>query len=180
MGLMNRETNVKSSELSKLLIPCPFCGSDKLKITTISKGADKGDYYQGLCNKCYARGPKTSNLEEAVKLWNGRAYKLYKPAYKVNKEQLNKFLNGEILLKCSTLTEYITLMYDCQDKLSYIEGVENSWHEWFKYKENTVVNIRVNTNRDYDRLYGYGEADWYKQNYTLKEMQDIKLEETCV
>ena len=57
-----------SNDNTVSLINCTFCGSNKVKITTISKGASKGSYYQGLCNKCWSRGPKTSDKDEAALL----------------------------------------------------------------------------------------------------------------
>lgn len=41
------------------LLPCPFCGHEKLKITKKRSGNYRrtGDYIQIICNKCKARGP---------------------------------------------------------------------------------------------------------------------------
>jgi hypothetical protein len=52
--------------------PCPFCGG-KSKITCVRRGnySRKGDNYQGLCNKCKARGPLVQDdPQEAADKWN--------------------------------------------------------------------------------------------------------------
>lgn len=57
------------------LIPtnhCPFCGG-KSKITCVRRGnySRKGDNYQGLCNKCKARGPLVQDDPQlAADKWN--------------------------------------------------------------------------------------------------------------
>lgn len=71
-------------------LPCPFCGSDKVKIqiNTTWRGDMKAS---GRCNKCHTRGPIVSTpipmtelsveertstrqriTEEAIKIWNSR------------------------------------------------------------------------------------------------------------
>lgn len=53
--------------------PCPFCGG-KSKITCVRRGnySRKGDNYQGLCNKCKARGPLVQDDPQlAADKWNG-------------------------------------------------------------------------------------------------------------
>lgn len=52
--------------------PCPFCGG-KSKITCVRRGnySRKGDNYQGLCNKCKARGPLVQDDPQlAADKWN--------------------------------------------------------------------------------------------------------------
>lgn len=54
------------------LNPCPFCGG-KSKITCVRRGdyRRKGDNYQGLCNKCRARGPLVQDDPQlAADKWN--------------------------------------------------------------------------------------------------------------
>ena len=54
------------------LKPCPFCGG-KAKITCVRRGnyRREGDNYQGLCNKCKARGPLVQDSsEKAAAAWN--------------------------------------------------------------------------------------------------------------
>lgn len=56
------------------LLPCPFCGG-KAKVTEKRRGTHRreGDNYQGLCNKCKARGPLVQDSpEKAVAAWNWR------------------------------------------------------------------------------------------------------------
>jgi len=74
MSLVDKKYGTKElKELARNMKACPFCHDVKCKITKISAGAYKGNYYQGLCNKCYARGPKVyNNAEEALEKWNNR------------------------------------------------------------------------------------------------------------
>lgn len=54
------------------LNPCPFCGGNA-KITSLRRGnySRKGDNYQGLCNKCKARGPLVQDDPQlAADKWN--------------------------------------------------------------------------------------------------------------
>lgn len=54
------------------LCPCPFC-KGKAKITSIRRGDYRrvGTNYQGLCNKCKARGPLVKDSPaEAARRWN--------------------------------------------------------------------------------------------------------------
>ena len=60
------------------LNPCPFCGG-KTKITCVRRGnySRKGDNYQGLCNKCKARGPLVQDDPQlAADKWNAAASKM--------------------------------------------------------------------------------------------------------
>lgn len=45
------------------MIPCPFCGWEKVKVNEIRRGnyRREGDNYQVVCNKCKARGPLVQN-----------------------------------------------------------------------------------------------------------------------
>ncbi|MDM8520216.1 Lar family restriction alleviation protein [Anaerolineales bacterium HSG6] len=77
------------------LMPCPYCGSsgNDLEVTSIPPNI-KIDIYlrdivdgiaeddntklramaeQIVCTNCYARGPESVNLDEAVEKWNRRA-----------------------------------------------------------------------------------------------------------
>lgn len=72
---------------------CPFCGSTKVDLTSIAKNqyAKRHIKYQGICHKCYARGPivtaildprhesqadiqrkMTDAQDQATQLWNQR------------------------------------------------------------------------------------------------------------
>lgn len=69
------------------LKPCPFCGSDKLKLTkrsTLYRGKD-AHVASIRCNSCHARGGMITNLTipyavkedielEAIERWNRRVY----------------------------------------------------------------------------------------------------------
>lgn len=51
---------------------CPFC-QGKAKITCVRRGnyTREGDNYQGLCNRCYARGPIVQDDPQlAADKWN--------------------------------------------------------------------------------------------------------------
>ena len=59
--------------MEQTLKPCPFCGSDKLKVDN-RKGT-----YSIRCNRCHARGWNINNIiseedaiSEAIELWNRR------------------------------------------------------------------------------------------------------------
>jgi Lar family restriction alleviation protein len=72
-----------------VIIPCPFCGSTKLKVDSKHHGKH---YYEGShsatvrCQKCHARGPTAAckvtreqmhvteaTKQKAIELWNARA-----------------------------------------------------------------------------------------------------------
>ena len=57
--------------MSEKLKPCPFCGSDDLEM----EGSIMSSYYV-RCRKCGAGGGVMfpDNEENAVKMWNARAY----------------------------------------------------------------------------------------------------------
>ena len=49
--------------------PCPFCGSEKVKVRY-----DKLQNANWIsCTFCYAAGPVDGNLQEAIKRWNAPA-----------------------------------------------------------------------------------------------------------
>jgi hypothetical protein len=104
-------------ELSKQMDCCPFCKGNKTKITSMSKGSIYGEhYYQGLCNRCFARGPKVSDPFEALGLWNVNIDGFYRPPYHVNKELFDKFLRGEVVLRCTTQLEFNTVLSDIEEQ----------------------------------------------------------------
>lgn len=56
------------------LKPCPFCGSDKLRVHAFDGCTE---YLAIVCTVCDASGPLTDDEEEvAVKSWNKRAVAL--------------------------------------------------------------------------------------------------------
>lgn len=67
-------------ENNTYLKPCPFCGSDKLKLDSVSKYKFQRGYVYTLsvrCNKCHARGGTASGdvlgaRERAIFNWNVR------------------------------------------------------------------------------------------------------------
>lgn len=155
------------------LAPCPFCGEHKVKITTISKGAGKGSYYQGLCNKCWARGPKTSNYEEAAYRWNERLYRCFETPYHVDKKQLQAFIDGKIYLRCKKLTEYLSLLQDCIGTIENIDKLERWWHTWLKYKEDTVASSRSSIVDEEKTWFGYCDTQFYKHTNPSISIEDI-------
>lgn len=62
------------------LKPCPFCGSDKLKVDSVSRYSGIRGYeytFSVRCNKCHARGGTAKGgwieaEERAIENWNFR------------------------------------------------------------------------------------------------------------
>lgn len=62
------------------LKPCPFCGSDKLKVDSVSRYSRIRGYeytFSVRCNKCHARGGTAKGgwieaEERAIENWNFR------------------------------------------------------------------------------------------------------------
>lgn len=50
---------------------CPFCGN-KRSIDIVDFGPVSSCYYQVICNKCEAEGPRAYTFAEAIRLWNDR------------------------------------------------------------------------------------------------------------
>lgn len=55
------------------LAPCPFDGG-KARLTEKRRGnyRREGSYFQGICGKCFARGPLLQTEPEAAEAWNKR------------------------------------------------------------------------------------------------------------
>lgn len=145
---------------------CPFCGSDKVKITSMrGKKKDDDRYYQGLCNKCFSRGPKKRTEDEAIEAWNYTSLGKYETQSKVDSEQLERLLNNEIVVQCKTQYEFNTLIntlekYDITCSLK-------KWYLWGNYMSDTCVSV------DEHKYFGYSKIDWYKEQGNTVEK--IKL-----
>ena len=57
---------------TKILCPCPFCGSHNLRFDGGMLAID-GDWI--MCIDCYAKGPFGMGEKEALDCWNRRAEK---------------------------------------------------------------------------------------------------------
>lgn len=158
---------MEADKIADKMVHCPFCGSDKVKITSIRK-RDKGDkitYYQGICNKCYARGPKKHTKIDAVRTWNTREYskEINVDYLEIDNKQFERFLTGDIVLKCNTFEKYIALVDRCKGIIPNMHGDINWYHTWHKYKENTAVHAKSSI-IDEDRLwFGFCYAEYYTE-----------------
>lgn len=56
----------------KKLKPCPFCGSDNLKL--ISYNSIAGVCKMVECMQCFAQVPSRATKKEAIEAWNKRQY----------------------------------------------------------------------------------------------------------
>jgi len=74
---------------------CPFCGSTNTELT--NEALDRLDYYQVLCQSCYARGPLGDTIEEALSLWNIRRRKAKRT---VNDGESNQILAMQNMQAC--------------------------------------------------------------------------------
>ena len=170
--------NKVDRELVKQMQHCPFCGSDKVKITSIRKKSEGVTYYQGLCNKCYARGPKKHTELEAVKAWNIRDYtKEIKVDYlQVDDAQFIRFLSGDIALACPTFESYIALLSRCKDVIPNVNKDNNWEHTWSKYKQFTAAHAKSSI-IDKDKLwFGFCYIDYYTEDEGLI-VEDIIVRE---
>ena len=140
---------------------CPFCGTHKVKITTMTR-ADV-EYYQGLCNRCYARGPKTRDKLEAVRLWNNRDYSTIPKVshLKIDEDQFKRFLDGEVCIHCDNYDSYIALLNKCIKYIPNIGSIEKWGYTWNKYKENTVAHAKSSIVDKHKLWFGFSNYDYY-------------------
>lgn len=164
-----------SSELNRIgfgMEICPYCGSSNIKITSISKGADAGSKYQGMCNKCFSRGPIVSDDPyKAAELWNSRAYECKPTTYHVEENQFSKFMSGDIFLNVTSLLEMYTLLNNCSDKFSNYKQFVNNYN-WYKYKENTVIESHGSISNPSELWLGYADINYFEY-FTTKDIQRI-------
>ena len=162
-----RFTPTEIKKLSEKMGKCTFCNSDKSKITSISKGASKGSYYQGLCNKCYARGPKTSSPYSALDKWNSLYFSENVPDFILDNTQIERLVNGEIVIRCKTQMEFNALL----NKITEIatNSSIDDWYFWGKYKEDTAVII--SDAHDGELVFGFSNIEYLKsENYTIEDL----------
>jgi len=55
----------------KRLIPCPFCGCEKINLNKKIVGSETLVYY-AVCKSCGTIGPKKTIEESAIRMWNRR------------------------------------------------------------------------------------------------------------
>jgi len=73
MHLTEKEIKELMIQEKSRMVHCPFCGNNKVKVTKINLGYDIK--FQGICNKCFSRGPAVKNdVHKAVNKWNERVY----------------------------------------------------------------------------------------------------------
>lgn len=168
---MSIASDSEIKQASKTMLACPFCGSEKVKITELSRGK----YYQGLCNKCFGRGPKTHDLESAIKKWNERELALGNPGFalSIDKTQLEIFLKGEIALQCNTLLAYTVVLNACKDKIPNLKKESEEWLQlWFRYGEQTVVSCSGSITDKNKPWFGYSNVDYFKkENIPIKPVK---------
>lgn len=82
VAIMEAEVDIFGNEMSKKLLPCPFCGSDA-EVDIFGSESPSGEPYSlvALCTniKCFMSGHATQlhdEADEAVKQWNTRAKKV--------------------------------------------------------------------------------------------------------
>lgn len=163
-------------EAPKLMLVCPFCDSEKVKITHINKG----NYYQGLCNKCHSRGPKTHSVIDALQKWNERSKHIVSNTVekelesKINEKQLKRFLDGEIVLQCTSLVQYIAVVSACRGNVGNVKRIENWIGDWFNHKENTVLDSRSSAVDEEKPWLGYSDTSFFKEHKL--EIEEVKLD----
>ena len=160
----------------KNMIACPFCGSNKVKVTSVSKGSNKGNRVQGMCNVCYGRGPAVADDPyKAVELWNKRL--LYdsfeKDSIELDSEQLERFFNGEILLNTRTQLEYNSVIYCFESRVKGFKSEEYKYI-WNKYGEDTVVDARSSEYNRSKILFGNCNTDWFSEN-DRRPIEQLKI-----
>lgn len=161
---------MKIKELSSKMVNCPFCNGNKCKITSINKGAGKGSYYQGLCNKCWARGPKTSDPYTALEKWNCTYLGDYVPEYILDTAQIQELIDGNIVIHCKTQLQFNVLL----DRLHLITcnaSVKDDWYLWGNYKEDTVVSVDKLPSEEL--VFGYSDEEYFKSKG--RQILDLKF-----
>lgn len=173
---MNNNTLISLEDAPNFMIACPFCGDSKVKITHINRG----DYYQGLCNKCHSRGPKTHSINDAIEKWNHReiATKVitkYGRKLLLDKAQLNRFLKGEIVLHCTDLMTYEIVLQECKESnIKNCDCIDDWLPLWHHHKENTTLDARSSiVNKDKPWL-GYSSLKYFKSENKVIEKVKIK------
>lgn len=56
--------------MSEKMLPCPFCGGEKIGIGIISGDKEHAFYHYGVCEKCLTKGPLCSAENVAFMAWN--------------------------------------------------------------------------------------------------------------
>ena len=147
-----------------------------MKVTSVSKGSNKGNRVQGMCNVCYGRGPAVADDPyKAVELWNKRL--LYDSFERDNiefdNEQIERFFNGEILLNTRTQLEYNSVIYYFKRKVKGFKP-EDYKYIWNKYGEDTVVDARSSVFNKSQIIFGYCSKDWFNKN-DRRPIEQLKI-----
>ena len=146
---------------------CAFCNGKNLGISEVKKSKNSTNkVYAIYCKECGAKGPKTSTSKElAVELWNTRIFGKYEPQFKVDEQQLKRFIDGEILLLCQTQQQFNTVLKSCK---SVIENCDTTmWYLWGNYEEHTVVDCRSSTVDKDKPWFGYGSEQYFRNESKL-------------
>ena len=168
MSILTKQYTPKElKELSSKMNECPFCGARKSKITSISKGAHMGSYYQGLCNVCFGRGPKSSDAVKALNDWNKRYFGNFEPNITMSKKQLKRMLkDNTLVVRCKSQEEFNAF-------LKAVKGIainldKNDWSLWCQYREDTCVRLEDSCTGK-GSTFGYQDYDWFKENEFVVE-----------
>lgn len=168
--LTKKYTPKELKELSSKMNECPFCGARKSKITSISKGAHMGSYYQGLCNVCFGRGPKSSDAVKALNDWNKRYFGNFEPLISISKKQLKRMLSdSRIVVRCKSQEEFNAFLKAV--KGIAINANNSDWCLWGEYKEDTCVRLESGSTDD-RKCFGYQDLGWFKENnFVIEEFE---------
>ena len=146
---------------------CAFCNGKNLGMSAVKKSKNSTDKeYAIYCRECGAKGPRTSTNEKlAVELWNTRIIGNYEPQFKVDDQQLKRFIDGEMALLCQTQQQFNTVLKSCEQIVPNCDS--KMWYLWGNYEEHTVVDCRSSI-VDKDKLwFGYGSEQYFKNESKL-------------
>lgn len=156
----------KNIPIENYMAVCPFCGSNKVGLTTQRKkvktqrGIREEKYIQGLCHKCFGRGPKVVNDDYlAVELWNKAISGWFIPKFKIEDTQLKRFLSGEILINTTNQLETNILLYSIHKHVKNCEDIEGWARTFSQYKEYSVYEIDIKS-----KTVGFCDIKYFKES----------------
>lgn len=169
-ALTKKYTPKELKDLSSKMNECPFCGARKSKITSISKGAHMGNYYQGLCNVCFGRGPKSSDAVKALNDWNKRYFGNFEPLISISKKQLKRMIsNSNIVVRCKSQEEFNAFLKAVRNITVNVSS--SDWCLWGEYKEDTCVRLDDSSTCG-KKCFGYQDLGWFKEsNFVIEEFE---------